>query len=99
MTIPTEQPTAAQLRMLEARRRFARLMKLMFGASLVTLVGAFAWLHATDTPMPLPFLGAIAVAVVGSLMLAAALMGLVFFSAASGADESADSHDPWNGQS
>jgi type III secretory pathway component EscU len=80
--------------MAEARRRFARLMKLMFGASLVTLLIAFAWLYATDTPMPLPFLGAIAVAVVGPLMLAAALMGLVFFSAASGADDSVDKLDP-----
>ena len=94
MTIDPEQPAAAQLRMREARRRFARLMKLMFGASLVTLLGAFAWLYATDTPMPLPFLGAIAVAVIGSLMLAAALMGLVFFSAASGADDSVDKLDP-----
>jgi hypothetical protein len=80
--------------MIEARRRFARLMKLMFGASLVTLLGAFAWLYASGTPMPLPFLGAIAVAVIGSLMLAAALMGLVFFSAASGADDSVDKLDP-----
>lgn len=93
MTIDTEQP-GAQTRMAEARRRFARLMKLMFGASLVTLVGAIAWLRASGTPMPLPFLGAIAVAVIGSLMLAAALMGLVFFSAASGADESVDRLDP-----
>lgn len=80
--------------MREARRRFVRLMKLMFGASLVTLLAAFAWLRATGTPTPLPFLGAIALAVIGSLMLAAALMGLVFFSAASGADDSVDKHDP-----
>lgn len=85
---------APEARMLQARRRFVRLMKLMFGASLVTLLAAFAWLYATDTPMPLPFLGAIAVAVIGSLMLAAALMGLVFFSAASGADDEVDKRDP-----
>jgi type III secretory pathway component EscU len=94
MTTSSPPPTAAEARMIEARRRFARLMKLMFAASLVTLLVAFAWLYATDTPMPLPFLGAIAVAVIGSLMLAAALMGLVFFSAASGADESVDKRDP-----
>jgi hypothetical protein len=79
--------------MIEARRRFGRLMKLMFGASLLTTLGAFAWFRASGTPMPLPFLGAIAVAVIGSLMLAAALMGLVFFSAASGADDSVDKRD------
>lgn len=93
MTTNAEQLTPTQIRMIEARRRFARLMKLMFGASVVTLLLAFAWLYATDTPMPLPFLGAIAVAVFGSLMLTGALMGLVFFSAASGADESADKRD------
>lgn len=86
MSAPAPQPD----RMAEARRRYIRLMKLMAGASLLVLVGAFAWLAATGTPMPLPFLGAIAVAVIGSMMLAAALMGLVFFSAASGADESAE---------
>ena len=94
MTPDAQPQTTAETRMADARRRFARLMKLMFGASLLVLLAAFAWLHATDTPMPLPFLGAIAVAVSGSLMLAAALMGLVFFSAASGADDSVDSRNP-----
>lgn len=84
------QLTPRETRMLEARRRFARLMKLMLGACAVVLVAAFTWLHSTGTPMPLSFIGAIVVAVVGSLMLAAALMGLVFFSAASGADDDAD---------
>jgi type III secretory pathway component EscU len=93
MTNSNQQPTPAEARMIEARQRFARLMKLMFGVSLLTLLVAFAWLYATDTPMPLPFLGAIAVAVIGSLMLAAALMGLVFFSAASGTDDEVDKRD------
>ena len=79
--------------MLEARRRFALLMKLMLGVSAVVLAGAFYWLHRSGTPMPLPFIGAIFVAVVGSLMLAAALMGLIFFSSASGADDDADGRD------
>jgi hypothetical protein len=90
----TPEPAPAELRLFAAKARFARLMKLMFAASLLVLVGAFAWLHATGTPMPLPFLGAIAFAVIGSLMLAAALMGLVFFSAASGADDEVDKLDP-----
>lgn len=76
--------------MIEARRRFALLMKLMLGVSGVVLAICFAWLHHSGTPMPLPFIGAIVVAVVGSLMLAAALMGLIFFSAASGADDEVD---------
>lgn len=82
-----------ETRMIEARRRFALLMKLMLGVCAVVLVAAFSWLHSTGTPMPLPFIGAIVVAVVGSLMLAAALMGLIFFSAASGADDDADGRD------
>lgn len=79
--------------MLEARRRFALLMKLMLGVCAIVLVIAFTWLHRSGTPMPLPFIGAIVVAVVGSLMLAAALMGLIFFSSASGADDDADGRD------
>ncbi|WP_199554340.1 hypothetical protein [Sandaracinobacteroides hominis] len=81
-----QQPNRAA-RFADARRRFVRLLKFMFAASLVVLVLAFGWFHHTNTPMPLPFIGAIAVAVIGSLMLTAALMGLVFFSAASGADD------------
>lgn len=76
-----------------ARLRFARLMKVTFGASVAVLVLAFALFYAKGTPMTLPFIGAITVAVVGSLMIAAALMGLLFFSSASGADDSADKRD------
>lgn len=76
-----------QRRMTDARRRFWRLMQLMLGVTAVVLAVAFTWLHRTGTPLPLHFILAISIAVVGSLMLAAALMGLVFFSNASGADE------------
>lgn len=79
-----------ETRKTDARRRFARLMKWMLVASALVLAVAFTWLYLTGTPMPLSFIGAIVVTVVGSLMLAAALMGLVFFSAASGADDDAD---------
>ena len=87
------QMTPREARMQEARRRFSALMKLMLGVSGVVLAGAFYWLHRSGTPMPLPFIGAIFVAVVGSLMLAAALMGLIFFSSASGADDEADGRE------
>ena len=82
--------TPRETRMIEARRRFALLMKLMLAVSAVVLAICFTWLHQSGTPMPLPFIGAVVVSVVGSLMLAAALMGLIFFSAASGADDEAD---------
>jgi hypothetical protein len=51
-------------------------------------------LWATDTPMPLPLVLAVTGAIAGTLMLSAALMGLAFFSAASGADEEAASGGP-----
>jgi FtsH-binding integral membrane protein len=86
-------PDSPDTRMALARRRFVRLMKLMFGASLLVTACAFLWFRASGVPTPLPFIGAIALAVIGSLMLAAALMGLVFFSAASGADDAVDKRD------
>ncbi len=82
-------PDRKSARRAEAWRRFGLLMKLMFATSLLVLIGALAWLKHNGTPMPLPFLGAIAFAVIGSMMLTGALMGLVFFSAASGADDAA----------
>jgi hypothetical protein len=85
--------TKREQRIAHARLRFVRLMKFAAVASLVVTALAFLWFRHTGTPTPLPFIGAIAVAVVGSLMLTAALMGLVFFSSASGADEDADRHE------
>ncbi|WP_374387665.1 hypothetical protein [Sandaracinobacter sp.] len=85
--------TKQEQRIADARRRFARLMKFAAAASLVVTALAFLWFRHTGTPTPLPFIGAIAIAVVGSLMLTAALMGLVFFSSASGADEEVDKRD------
>jgi uncharacterized integral membrane protein len=90
MMPPAPSADPKQQRMAEARRRFLRLMKLMLFASLAVSAAAFVYFRLTGTPTPLPFIGAILVAVVGSLMLAAALMGLVFFSAASGADSEVD---------
>lgn len=82
--------TPQEARLAEARRRFARLMKLSAIASGLVIVAAFTAFRLTDTPTPLPFIGAIAVAVIGSFVLTAALMGLVFFSAATGADGDSD---------
>ena len=71
----------------EAWQRYRRLMKIMLGITALALVAGFAWLWLTDTPMRWPFMPAVALAVAGSLMLSAALMGLVFFSSLSGADD------------
>lgn len=77
-----------------ARQRFARLMLVMVAATVLVLIGAFTWLHSTNTPMPFHFIAAVSLAVVGSMMLAAILMGLIFFSSASGRDSNQDPHDP-----
>ena len=80
-------------RMLFARKRFATLMKIMLATTIAVLILAFTWLHQTGTPLPLHFILAISFAVIGSLGLAATLMGLVFFSHASGADEAPEQPD------
>jgi len=80
-------------RMAEARKQFFRLMKVMVAVTGVVLVVAFTWLYRTGTPLPIHFIVAISFAVIGSMMLAAALMGLVFFSHASGADDAQDQND------
>jgi hypothetical protein len=77
-----------------AWQRYRRLLRTMAWISAAAIALALLWLKATDTPMPLPFVLAVVAAIAGSLMLAAALMGLVFFSAASGADEEAASREP-----
>jgi uncharacterized protein (DUF983 family) len=76
-----------------ARRRFGRLMVVMVVVTALVLVVAFTWLVQTGTPLPVHLVVAVSLAVIGSLMLAAALMGLVFFSNASGADEEQQSTD------
>jgi uncharacterized protein (DUF983 family) len=88
---------AKQARLNEAKRRFIRLMQVMLVVTLIVLALAFWWLTANGTALTLHFIAAICLAVLGSMGLAAALMGLVFFSNASGADDapqSLDERDP-----
>lgn len=70
-------------------RQYRRLLKIMLLVTAIALAGAFAWLAATGTPMRWPFLLAVGIAIAGSLMLSAALMGLVFLSSAIGTDDDA----------
>lgn len=83
-----------------ARRRFKQLMLATIIATVVVLIGAFAWLHAVGQEVTVHFAIAISVAVIGSLALAAALMGLVFFSNTSGVDQDQQltdtHHEPTN---
>lgn len=76
-----------------ARRRYRKLMLAMLGITFALIGISMAWLAATGTPMHLHFVLAVSLGIFFSLMLGAALMGLVFFSNASGADEAAASED------
>lgn len=70
-----------------ARLHMKRLMKVTAVVIVLTLIAAFSYLYATDTPMPFHFIVATVITVVGVLVLAAGLMGLLFFSSVSGADD------------
>lgn len=78
-------------RVADGWRRYRRLLRIMLLVTALALAVGFAWLYATDTPMHWQFLLAVGFAIAGSLMLAAALMGLVFLSDAIGADDDAAS--------
>jgi hypothetical protein len=62
-------------------------MVVMSAITILVVSAGIAWLILTGRPMPMPFLVAVAAGAAGSLMLAAALMGLLFFSNSSGMDE------------
>lgn len=79
--------------MAAAKKRFKQLLALMLVLTMVVLAMAFAWLASTGTALTVHFVIAVSVAVIGSLMLAAALMGLVFFSNSSGLDEDQNKSD------
>lgn len=70
-----------------ARMHMKRLMWVTFVVTVLALIAAFSYLKATGTPMPIHFVIATVITVVGVLVLAAGLMGLLFFSSVSGADE------------
>ena len=74
-------------------RRYRRLMALMFGLAVGAVAVALAVLHHEGVVMHLHFVIALGLGIGVSLLLAGALMGLVFVSAASGHDEAVDRAD------
>lgn len=78
--MPNNRPAAAHW------RRFRRLMAFMAVLALTVAGGSLWWLRATGVPMHVHFVIAFSLAVVVSLLLAGALMGLVFVSNSSGHD-------------
>lgn len=73
--------------------RYWRLMRWMFGFSLVVTVVALTIFWWNNGLVSIHFYIATAGAVLGSVMLMAALMGLVFLSSGTGHDEAVD--DPF----
>ncbi len=86
---PLDEPDYAQF----AWRRYWRLMRWMFGFSIavtILVLGLFYWQNGL---VSIHFYIATAGAVIASILLTAALMGLVFLSSGTGHDESID--DPF----
>lgn len=76
----------------DLRRRYWRLVGLMALIAVVTIAGALWYLHASGTPLRLHVALAMSLGIGLTLLLAGALMSLLFFSARSGHDEHA-AHD------
>lgn len=74
-------------------RRFRRLMAFMLTIAAIAIVGALWFLKSTGTVLHWQFVLALGLGIGVSLLLAGALMGLVFLSANSGHDDAVlDSH-------
>ena len=74
-------------------RRFWRLMAIMAAVAAIAIGGALFWAQARGTPLRLHFALAMSLGIGLTLLLAGALMGLLFFSSRSGHDESAFDRD------
>jgi len=68
--------------------RFKRLMRWMFGVTLVVVLGFLILLYTRAEPVSIHFYIATALGVGFATMLMSALMGLVFLSSGTGHDES-----------
>ena len=68
--------------------RFKRLMRWMFGVTLLVVMGFMVMLWTREEPVSIHFYIATALGVGFATMLMAALMGLVFLSSGTGHDES-----------
>lgn len=73
-----------------AWRRYRRIMGWMGLAAIICVLAVLAWLDRQMGPLPWSLVGAVAAGVGLSILLGAALMGLVFLSSGSGHDEEVD---------
>jgi ferric-dicitrate binding protein FerR (iron transport regulator) len=70
-----------------AWRRYRRLMAWMTLAAVAAVAAALIYLRASIGPLPWPIIMATAAGIGLSVLLAAALMGLIFLSSGTGHDE------------
>ena len=88
--------------------RFKRLMRWMFGVTMLVVLGFLTMLYLREEPVSIHFYIATALGVGFATMLMAALMGLVFLSSGTGHDESVTGQEgdqasepldgPWDGR-
>jgi uncharacterized BrkB/YihY/UPF0761 family membrane protein len=71
-------------------RRYRRLLAMMFGLAVVTITGTLFVLHGEGVVLRLNVVIALTLGIGVSLMLAGALMGLLFVSANSGHDDAVE---------
>lgn len=71
-----------------AWKRWKRMMAFMGAVTAVTVIAALAWLATGDEPVSIHFYIAAALGVGLTMLLTAALMGLVFLSNGTGHDDS-----------
>lgn len=70
--------------------RYRRLMAFMAGVTVLAVVAVLAAIHFTGTALPIHFYIATGLGVLLTMMLASALMGLVFLSSGTGHDDAID---------
>lgn len=78
----------------KAWRAYRRLLGLTLAVALGLTVVAIGWLRLAGAPMSAHLVAAVSIAVVATLMLSAALMGLMFASHRLGADARAAGERP-----
>ena len=81
---PLDDPRNARF----AWARYRRLMKLMAGVTLLVVLGVLALLHHHGALITIHFYIAAGLGIAVTMLLMAALMGLVFLSSGTGHDES-----------
>ncbi len=73
-----------------AWRRFRRILSWMALAAALTVAAVLWWLKLTLGPLPWAMIGAVVAGVGLTILMGAALMGLVFMSSGTGHDEDVD---------